>query len=182
MEVLEQWLPQKTRGPQRRVCDVMTGELVTVAPETLVDDALRVAVDQGVHHLLVTRNDDLVGQVCAYDLAEAAPHARVADCMCWQVVTISVAAPLGEAAATMREHAVGCLPVLWRGVLLGVVTRGDLRRAGLPDEVLATMTCASCGGREHVRLDPRNEDLALCVECRERARPPEFFEDLGGGD
>jgi hypothetical protein len=66
--------------------------------------------------------------------------------------------------------------------VVGVVTRGDLRRAGLPPAALSLPSCVCCGSTEHVRLDPRSESMALCDSCLERARPPRFFEDVGGGD
>lgn len=44
------------------------------------------------------------------------------------------------------------------------------------------LACATCGGRDDVRLPALGEGVYFCEDCWERARPPALGEDLGGGD
>src|SRR5262249_20076920 len=106
----------------------------------------------------------------------------VATCMSTQVACIEPAAWLDEAAEVMRERAIGCLPVVEEDRVVGIVTRGDLRRAGLPADDVATAVCASCHSQAHVRVDAKQGGVPFCLECLERAHPPEPFEDIGVGD
>ena len=162
------------------VANVMSRALITVPPQTSRLDAAGVADEEGVHHLLVVDGDDLVGVVCEHDLDLAAPMARVEHCM-KVPSTIDADATLTEAARMMRELAIGCLPVVTSGFLRGIVTRGDLRRAGLAAEEIAVPLCASCGGDEHVRLDPRTQGAMFCLDCSERALTNASEDELGGG-
>lgn len=162
-----------------RLVEVMSEELVTVGPRASTFEAARVAEEEGVHHLLVVDGDDLVGVVCEYDLLLAGPLALVEQCMN-EPTCVDADATLPEVARIMRERAVGCLPVVTSGFLRGIVTRGDLRRAGLPVEEVAGPACASCGGEDHVRLDPRTQGAMFCIECSERASQGAGDDELGG--
>src|SRR3990172_5068276 len=124
------------RRRAKRLAAVMSCRLVTVGPATRVGDAADLAGEEGVHHLLVVDGASLVGVACEHDLLLAGRDARVGDCMNVPVC-VDVGAGFAEAAEAMRERAIGCLPVLAGGFLVGVVTRGDLRRAGLPAEAVA---------------------------------------------
>ena len=97
------------------------------------------------------------------------------------VITVGATASLEEAADLIRERSIGCLPVVVGGLIVGVVTRGDLWRAGLRREQLGTHLCAACRTHRHVRPDRNMEDVTFCLECRERSRPNEH-DDLGEGD
>ena len=169
------------RAGVRNLVGVMSSSLVVVADDTSVLDAAQLAEEEGVHHLLVVRGSELVGVLCEYDLLLAGPTALVSECMNVPYC-IDAEAMLEDAACLMRERAIGCLPVLVHGCLLGIVTRGDLRRAGLTAAEVAGPVCASCGRDDHVRLDTRTEGAAFCLECRERAFPSESEDDVGGGD
>lgn len=57
----------------------------------------------------------------------------VGDAMRRELVTIDVGAAASTAAQRMRHHDVGCLPVLERGLLVGMVTDRDLVVRGLAD-------------------------------------------------
>ena len=51
------------------------------------------------------------------------------------VVTIGADEPISRAAALMLERKIGCLPVVERGELVGIVTETDLLRALTPGTV-----------------------------------------------
>jgi CBS domain-containing protein len=155
--------------------------LVEVEPETTLDAADELARASGVRHLPVFSHGALVGMLCRCDLAEPWPEgARVVSRMACPVVDVPPTASLGEALETMNRQRVGCLAVTGGSGLLGLITRGDLRRAGAPEEVLDTERCASCGGGHGVRTDPRYPSVLLCLDCLERAG--ERGLELGDGD
>ena len=165
----------------RPVSEIMSRNLVSVRPDTEAGVARSIAEDEGIHHLLVLEDHRLVGVICEYDLFLAQPGDRVIAHMS-SPMTCSVATTLEEAATIMRERAIGCLPVLEGECAIGVVTRGDLRRAGLLVEEVAIPPCVSCGTDHHVRLDPRTEGAAFCLECLERAGSLTDDDDVRGGD
>jgi CBS domain-containing protein len=165
----------------RPVGEVMSQAVVSVAPDTEASVARLMAEDEGIHHLIVLDNQRLMGIVCEYDLFLAKPTDRVSACMKAPIVCSS-STTLEEAALVMRERAIGCLPVMEGDIVAGIVTRGDLRRAGLLVNEVAIPPCASCGTDHHVRLDPRTEGAAFCLECLERAGAVSADDDLRGGD
>src|SRR4029453_7552227 len=55
---------------------------------------------------------------------------RVSDLMTWSVVTISPDAPLTQAGLLMFERRIGSLVVVENDRLVGILTGGDLLRAG----------------------------------------------------
>jgi CBS domain-containing membrane protein len=129
---------------QMRVCDVMTKEIITLSPSQhlhSVDDLMKVA---GIRHVPVVDDGRLVGIVTQRDLFRAAMSSvlefrdsaargwleriRVAEVMTSPVVTATPDWPIGRAIDTMLEHAIGCLPVVERDRLVGLVTETTLLR------------------------------------------------------
>jgi hypothetical protein len=104
--------------------------LITVSPNTRCAAAHRIALDEGVHRLLVLEGSQLLGVVSRRDVANGG-DCPVSQVMGGDVFVIDAAAQLGEAAAAFDALNIGCLPVVREGRLVGVLTRGDLRRAGL---------------------------------------------------
>jgi CBS domain-containing protein len=166
----------------RLVAEAMSATLVTVPPRLPVPAAAEIAAEHRIHHLLVASHGRLLGEVCAFDLGEAAPDAVVSECMRAPVITIPVDATLVQAAEVMRAFAVGCLPVTWGEETVGIITRGDLRREGVPDELLSPPACACCGSHEHVRLDRRTGEVTFCLDCLESARAADLGDETGVGD
>jgi acetoin utilization protein AcuB len=154
---------------RRPVSKVMTRRVVAVTPATRVLTAEWVAARRGVHHLLVVDEDRVAGVLGATDLREASAEAEVASCMTTPAIGIHPQATTGEAATLLRERAIGCLPVLANGRLVGILTRRDLLRAGLPVEEIAAPACVACQATEHVRVDERLGDVPFCADCIERA-------------
>lgn len=105
-------------------------------PSTTVDARCHAADEfaaaRGVHHLLVfDRALALVGIACRCDLGRGGTRS-VADVMSGDVFAAAPSTPLGDAAAAMKELHIGCLPVVAGPLVLGIVTRRDLDRAGVP--------------------------------------------------
>ena len=115
----------------RLVSEAMTTAVATVGPDVTVEVALRLAEETGAHHQLVLDEGALVGILCRCDLDEAEPGSAVSDCMSVPVMTIRPDQSLAAAVATMADFEVGCLPVVAGGLILGLISEGELARAGM---------------------------------------------------
>ena len=164
-----------------RVTDLMTRSVVTIAPWTSVQEAERLATDLRIRHLLVMDGQGLAGVVCVCDLREAPEDELVAERMN-EPVTVHPAATVSEASDVMRELALGCLPVVDGDSVVGIITRGDLIRAGLPAEETGAKTCVACGYIHNVQPDRRTEEIGFCLYCRERSTPASLDDEMGGSD
>jgi CBS domain-containing protein len=109
-----------------RLQDIMSQPVETIPPTTPVAEARSTMKRQGIHHLVVTTGRTIVGVVSARDLAGAAADEEVSLVMTDQVVTAPPRATVREAANLLRGRAVGCLPVVTAGRVVGIVTTSDL--------------------------------------------------------
>jgi CBS domain-containing protein len=160
------WAEQRIesyRRPSRSVRDVMSWPALAVTPRFAAAYALRLAAEGGFHHLPVLDAGKLVGLVCTCDLLEAPPLATIAAVMSSPAITVRSTASLANALVLMEDNDVDCLPTHWLGAW-GVVTRGDLCRAGACDDSDRPQ-CLACGSAHHVRRDPRDENQYVCIDC-----------------
>lgn len=115
------------------VSEAMNRSVVVVPPEARATEAAALARHTHAEHLVVLDAGNLVGILCSVcDLEGVDPDEEVADRMTIPVLTIRPDATVEDAALTMRECAVGCLPVTCGGLLLGTVCVEELERAGVP--------------------------------------------------
>lgn len=113
------------------ISEVMTPDVQCVPATMSAIEARDLMRQKRIHHLVVKRGADLLGIVSAHDLdhraAGSAKHLRtVADVMSRHLLTIDEQKTLGRASYMMRGHAIGCLIVLRRGRVVGIVTAADL--------------------------------------------------------
>ena len=127
----------------QRVRDVMSREVKTLRRNdqlTLADDLMK---QERIRHLPVLDDDGeaVVGILSQRDMFRGAlAHALgygetaqrrmlgllvVKEVMTSQVVTVAPDAPLSDAARTMVERKIGCLPVVDGGKLAGILTESD---------------------------------------------------------
>jgi acetoin utilization protein AcuB len=115
----------------------MTLTPLTVRPESDPMAALMVLKYHGFRHLPVLEKDgSLVGIVDRDDLEKFLSTAgsptvlkrqhRVEQVMTRDVVTVTPACPLEEAALLMVENKIGSLPVMDGGQLVGIITKTDI--------------------------------------------------------
>jgi acetoin utilization protein AcuB len=146
------------------VRDIMRSPVVTISPDVTLQDAYRMMVTECIRHLPILQDNRLVGIVTDRDLRLAtsvlsaspfAPESRVAAVMCRTPMTAAPMDPVEDAARTMREKKIGCLPVLGGERIVGIITGIDLLDA------LIRMTGADKpSGRLEVRLPARPGELA----------------------
>lgn len=134
------------------VGEVMATGVVRVAPQTPVDEVVRLLRERGVTAVpVVDEGDHVLGVVSAMDLfpdfegpsgwpgalrKHLTPHARgpaatAADRMSSPVVTVTPDVSLRTAARLLQVHGIHHLPVVADGKLVGMVTRRDLLAAFL---------------------------------------------------
>ncbi len=127
-----------------QVRDIMVQDVATLD----VDDELSLANDimklGRIRHLPVVAGKSLVGILSERDLfrsslVEALGHEptrtrefmkaiRIQDIMVTKVITIGPEADVREAVRLMLTHKIGCVPVVAKGELLGLITETDILR------------------------------------------------------
>ena len=140
-----------------RAIDVMTSQVVTATPQTTVEDAAKLMINNRISGLPVVDEDRrLVGVITEGDLLRRAEtgterqrsgwsewfspnsrlasefiksHARrVADVMSGDVVSVTQLTTLGEIADLVEARRIKRVPILHDGKLVGIVSRADLLR------------------------------------------------------
>jgi acetoin utilization protein AcuB len=126
--------------------ELMTGGLITVRPETSVQQARVLLVKERIRHLLVTGPRGVLAGIVtdrdirlnlpsratslsAQEVAHLLSRLTVGEIMTRSVVTIGPDRPAREGAQLMLDHKVGALPVLDDGHLIGIITETDIVRA-----------------------------------------------------
>ena len=158
----------------KRVADIMSVRPVLIHVSTSVGAARWMAEQSGVHHLLVIdEHGALIGVACQCDFAEHLPSTPLSAVVRSPFAFVTPRVFAADAARTMLDCCIGCLPVLdEEGMILGVVTRRDLRRIGALPNVRGIDRCAGCGDTHGLGRVSHGADVVFCRECIERARPP----------
>ncbi len=146
------------------VRDIMRSPVTTVDTDASLSSVYSLMRERGIRHVPVMRRGALVGVVTDRDLRLAtsslapkpfSPDARVEKIMSQPIQTADPLDPVEEAARTMRQLKIGCLPVTSGGALVGIVTGVDLLDA------LLRLTGVSTGSsRLEVRLRDHPGELA----------------------
>jgi CBS domain-containing protein len=114
-----------------RIQEIMSTTVHSVPPTLAAEEAWEVMHTKGVRHLVVKEGSQVVGVLSESDAggrsgAAVRSGARVADLMDRHVVRVGPSDTLRRAANLMRGHLIGCLPVVDRQRLVGVVTIADI--------------------------------------------------------
>lgn len=145
------------------VRDIMKSPVLSISPDTTLHDAYRTMQEKGIRHLPVVREGALIGVITDRDLRLAtsalalspfSPERRVSEVMCRQPQTAQALDPVEDAAWTMREGKIGCLPIVEDGRLIGIITGVDLL-----DALLKMTGVDKPSGRLEVRLRDQTGEL-----------------------
>lgn len=106
----------------------MKESVETVGPGDTADVAWERMGQRRIRHLIAMEGREVVGILSQRDIASAAARKgrAVEDLMSAPAVTAEPRTTLREAANELRGRTLGCLPVLDKGKLLGIVTTTDL--------------------------------------------------------
>ena len=125
--------------------EYMKTPIITVTPDTLIDDALRTMHQHHIRRLPVAVKGKLVGLVTRHALQETTPPSptplstwgtryqlsrmKVRDVMITDVITVTPDRTVEEAAALLEQQKIGALPVVDKdGNVVGILTGSDLLR------------------------------------------------------
>lgn len=128
------------------VDEAMTVHTRAVRPDQSLSDVRSIFEEEGFRHLPVMGNEGIIGIITHTDLMRVTYGAHIAEAdfevndlilesttveesMSKKLITIESGADLKEAARLMRKYKVGCVPVVDKGDLLGLVTTTDVLSA-----------------------------------------------------
>jgi CBS domain-containing protein len=141
---------KRNLASNRKIEDVMTHEVATIAPESTLYEAARIMGEKRIGSLIVVKYDtpvgiiterDLLGEVVSrgIDLEKdwlvggvSIKEEKVEEIMSYPLTTISLKSQIKEAAQTMIEKKIRRLGVHDSGKLVGIMTASDLIRS-LPE-------------------------------------------------
>ncbi len=126
-----------------KVRDCMKSPVFTVAPDTLIDNALETMHEKHVRRLPVVENGKLVGLVTRNVIEQAAPPSptpltlwgihyalscmKVRDVMMTDPIVVHPDDTIKEVVALSEKHRIGTFPVVDEdGNLVGILTNTDL--------------------------------------------------------
>ena len=119
-------------APMRELGDLMTRDVLAVAPEDTLGEAAQKMVDRGVGSAVVSDFGRLIGILTERDLLRAvaarihSSEARVREWMTASPVTASSSTAAADAARTMLEHGFRHLPVVDGERAVGIVSLRDV--------------------------------------------------------
>lgn len=128
-------------GSALTVRDYMSSPVTTLTPDQRLLEADLLIRRSPIRHFPVLSDGRLIGLLTERDVRRVAPsildstpenynaifeNTLVAAVMTKDVRTISPDAPLSQAASILYQERMGCLPVLERGRLVGILTRTDV--------------------------------------------------------
>ena len=125
------------------VRDCMKSPVITVTPDTLIDNALETMREKHVHRLPVVENGKLVGLVTRNIIRDTIPSSpapltlwgihyalscmKVRDVMITDVIVVHPDDTIKEVLVTSEKHRIGTFPVVdANGNLVGILTNTDL--------------------------------------------------------
>lgn len=114
-----------------RIGDIMTKSVRAIGPATDAEAAWRQMQAARIHHLAVMEGGRLVGVLSERDLGGARGAAArkghtAGDLMSEHAVVAAPTTTLRQAANLLRGRAIGCLPVVEKAKVVGILTTTDL--------------------------------------------------------
>ena len=169
-----------------RVCDAMTKAPISISPETTIKECADVMNKERLGSLLVKKDDKLLGIITDQDIVRKI-IAKGADPLTTKVeahmesnlITISPEKDIFDAITLMANKNIKQLPVIDRGIMLGLLTQKDVLKIEpelfdlLVDKleireephkpIMNEGMCDGCGNYSDRLI--RKYDSLLCKEC-----------------
>jgi CBS domain-containing protein len=155
--------------------DVMTRKVITVSPETRVEDAAALMAEHRITGLpVLDDHGSVIGMISDFDVI-GKPGRIVRDIMTTQVISVSPDTDLDEIGHILTGKHIRRLPVVQASTLVGIVSRGDLIK-----RIAQRWTCSVCGSLERGPTAP-----ARCPNCGAGSEaftlvdePPMMYRDM----
>jgi CBS domain-containing membrane protein len=141
--------PPKVRAKGPQVRDLMTADPYTLGPRDSLASLYDLMDTHRVRHVPIVDEGELVGLLTHTDLAMSALSSlsdlplsqerdllqrhRVREIMITEIETVEPDTPLRDAAQTLFENKIGCLPVVEGSRLVGILTESDFVRRFVED-------------------------------------------------
>lgn len=129
MKLVQHLLDTKGRG------------VISVTPDASVLDAIRIMADKTIGSLLVMEDDKLLGIVTERDYARkviikgrSSESTEVGEIMTADVYTASSLKTVNDCMTVMSERKIRHLPVVDDGMVVGMISIGDLVQAIISDQ------------------------------------------------
>ncbi len=110
--------------------EIMTTRVATITQDAPAEEAFNRMRQQDIHHLVVEHGGEVVGVLSATDLGAFWEEVRkgrpITELMTPEPVTVGPDTTTAEAARLLRGRNIGCLPIMDRDDLVGIVTISDL--------------------------------------------------------
>ncbi|WP_107851626.1 CBS domain-containing protein [Oceanimonas marisflavi] len=120
------------------VSEIMSSRVLGLPPSATLAEARTLMQRHHIRHLPVLEHEQLVGLISQRDILAAQESSlergrngqfleqhRLSEIMKTGVTTVSPRAGIREAALYLQKHKYGCLPVVDKGKLVGIVTDSD---------------------------------------------------------
>ncbi len=148
-------MPDLAPGATAR--DIMTRDVITVRPQTRVDDAIALLVQRRITGMpVVDEAERLVGIVSESDFIGKRGE-WVSDIMTTAVQTVAPGRRLTEVAELLLRGGIRRVPVLEAGKMIGLISRRDL----LSFLAGSAWACKMCGLETHALQPP-----GTCSRCQ----------------
>ena len=125
----------------RHLLDSKGRDVLSIAPDASVLDAIRLMAEKGIGALVVLDGGALAGIVTERDYARkvilkgrSSRTTSVRDIMTADVVTTSSDQPVEQCMSVVTEKRIRHLPVVDDGRLTGIISIGDLVKAVIADQ------------------------------------------------
>ena len=153
-----------TTSTDLRASHIMTTEVMTLTPDTLVENAARTMFENSISGMPVVDDDGrLVGVVSEFDIISKHGE-RVGDIMTQDVVTVGEDTDPETIARMLTEQRIRRIPVVRDGMVAGIISRSDLVRLF----ALTRWSCESCGfftrGFERLTVCPKCGSESILLE------------------
>lgn len=125
--------PAKADTPARYVGHIMSSQLFTIHEDDLANLAIEIMQWKEIHHLPVTNHQGVLTGLLTWTHVEKFGHPPpldkdlvVSTIMEAEVITTTPRTSILEAITLMKTNKIGCLPVLQKGDLVGIITIKDV--------------------------------------------------------
>ena len=125
----------------KHLLDSKGRQVVSIAPDASVFDAIKLMADKTVGSLLVIDKERLLGIVTERDYARkvilkgrSSDNCKVSEIMSTEIVTASSCETVNECMEVMTERRIRHLPVIEDNQVIGIISIGDLVQAIISDQ------------------------------------------------